>query len=81
MFGHSMFGVFEVQYFGVRSKTSLKFNLAEVGEVRNLGSSKFGIFVFVPALHLTFNFHIKILQMNRMIHPPFNVDQLFFQKM
>ena len=23
MFGHSMFGVFEVQYFGVRSKTSM----------------------------------------------------------
>ena len=22
MFGHSMFGVFEVRYFGVRSKTS-----------------------------------------------------------
>ena len=22
MFGHSMFGVFEVQYFGVRSKTN-----------------------------------------------------------
>ena len=53
----------------------LKFNLAEVG-----GGSKFCIFVFVPALHLRFNFHIKILQMNRMIHPPFNVDQLFFSK-
>ena len=23
MFGHSMFGVFEVRYFGVRSKTSI----------------------------------------------------------
>ena len=31
MFGHSMFGVFEVQYFGVRSKTN--FGLTLIGHV------------------------------------------------
>ena len=58
MFGPSMFRVFKVQYFGVHSKPSLKFNFGPNCDVQKVRCSdiqcsecsKFRILVYVPRL-------------------------------